>query len=112
MGILWENSAWVFFVYNCMIAGGAAWMAGRGLAIGWRPYWLLLWYMLLLSCAVRFFNWGLFEGDLLSLHFFVVDAAVVIAAASLGYRVTRTSQMVTQYRWLFRRTSPLTWTER
>jgi hypothetical protein len=30
----------------------------------------------------------------------------------LSWRLTRTTQMVTQYRWLYRRTSPLTWRQR
>lgn len=112
MGILWEQSVWVFLIYTCLIAGGAAWMAGRGLALGWRPYWRVLLYMTLFGMAVRFFNWGLFEGELLSLHFFLVDTAVLILSASLAYRITRATQMATQYRWLYRRTSPFTWTER
>ena len=112
MGILWEHSPWVFVIFNCLIAGGAAWAAGRGLALVWRPFSLVIGYMTLFAFAVRFFNWGLFEGDLLSLHHFVVAWAVVLIAAALGYRMTRTSQMVTQYRWLYRRTSPLSWTDR
>ena len=112
MGILWENSLWVFLIFNCLIAGGAAWAAGRGLALGWRPFWLVVFYMFLFGFAVRFFNWGLFEGELLSFHHFVIATAIVILAASLGYRFTRTSQMVSQYHWLYRRTSPFTWAER
>lgn len=112
MGILWEYSPWTFAIFNCLIAGGTAWMSGRGLALGWRPFWLLVAYMVLFSFAVRFLNFALFEGELLSVHHFLVAMVVVMIAAALGYRMTRTSQMVTQYGWLYRRTSPLTWTDR
>jgi len=37
---------------------------------------------------------------------------VLLAAATLGFRSMRTTQMVTQYRSLYARTSPLTWKER
>ncbi len=117
MGILWEKSFWIFFFLTVVLGGGAAWLAGRALALAWRPFWRVAFYMLLLAMAVRFFHWGLFldgpnEGTLLSLHYYLVDAAVLILAAWLGYRTTRARQMATQYRWLYRRTSPFTWTER
>ncbi len=117
MGVLWEISFWNFFYLTVLIGGGAAWMAGRALARSWRPFWRVAIYMLLLGAAVRFFHWGLFlgtpeEGSLFSLHYFLVDAAVLIIAAWLAYRTTRTTQMVTQYRWLYRRTSPFTWANR
>ncbi|GBF25629.1 hypothetical protein MnTg02_00661 [bacterium MnTg02] len=112
MSLLVEESLTVFFILTILIAGGAAWMSGRALALGWRPYWNVLIYMTLLGLADRFFHWALFEGTLLSLHYYIVDAAVLVAIASLSYRITRTHQMVTQYRWLYRRTSPLSWTNR
>jgi hypothetical protein len=37
---------------------------------------------------------------------------VLLAGACLGFRLMRTKQMVTQYRWLYERTSPLTWRNR
>jgi hypothetical protein len=37
---------------------------------------------------------------------------ILVAAACLGFRAMRTTQMVTQYRWLYERTSPLTWRDR
>jgi hypothetical protein len=69
-------------------------------------------YMALLAGAVRFFHYALFEGRLLSLYYYLVTYAVLVAAASLGYRMMRTKQMVTQYPWLYQRTSPLRWRDR
>jgi hypothetical protein len=112
MGVLWDNSAAAFLILTCLLGGGAAWQAGRSLALRWRPYWQVIVYMSLFGLAIRFFQWGLADGTLLSLHYYLIDTLVLIIAASLGYRITRTGQMVSQYRWLYRRTSPLTWTTR
>jgi len=112
VGVLWGNSAAAFLVLTCQLGGSAAWQAGRSLALRWRPFWHTIAYMALFGLAIRFFHWALADGRLLSVHYYLVDTAVLILAAALGYRTTRTSQMVSQYRWLYRRTSPLTWTSR
>jgi hypothetical protein len=112
MGLFWENSLAAFLILTVLIGGSAAWMTGRALARGWRPLWKLILAMLLLALAVRFFHWGLADGTLLSLHYYTVDAAVLVVIAYLSYRLARTSQMVTQYPWLYRRTSPITWANR
>lgn len=112
MGVLWENSFWVFFFMTVLIGGGAAFLSGRALAMTWRPAWLPVVYMLLMGAAVRFFHYALFSGTLQSLHYYVVDTAVLIAATLLGYRLMRTNQMVTQYSWLYERAGPLNWRER
>lgn len=102
----------VFLVLTVIIGGGAAFLAGRGLAKAWKPYWRVFFYMALLAAAVRFFHYALFEGRLLSLYYYLVTYAVLLAGASLGYRLMRTTQMVTQYPWLYRRTSPFSWRDR
>lgn len=120
MGILWEHSFWVFFFITIVLAGGAAAATGRALAIQWRPYWQVIFYMVLLGCADRFLHWGLFldapldvyKGELFSVHYYLVDTAILILFASIAYRMTRTRQMTHQYRWLYRKTSPFTWEER
>jgi hypothetical protein len=37
---------------------------------------------------------------------------VLVGIGLLGYRIKRTSQMTTQYSWLYERTGLLTWRER
>ena len=44
--------------------------------------------MIPLGLALRFFHYALFEGELLSLHYFITDTLVLIAAVLLGYRMT------------------------
>jgi hypothetical protein len=102
----------VFLVLTVILGGGASFLAGRGLARGWRPFSRVFFYMALLAFAVRFFHYALFHGHLLSPYYYLITYAILLIGASLGYRVMRTTQMVTQYRWLYERTSPLTWRSR
>jgi hypothetical protein len=103
-----ESALQVLFITG-LLGGGAAWLAGRAIAQTWRPFWHVVGYMTLLGGAVRFIHYALFQGTLLSLPAYLADTLYLIAVASLAFRVTRTTQMVTQYRWLYERTGLLTW---
>ena len=109
MSLFVEDSWRVFLVMSVIIGGGAAFLAGRGLASKWRPVWKLVVYMIPLGLALRFFHYALFNGELLSLHYFITDTAVLLAAGLLGYRLTLVGQMVGQYPWLYERAGPLSW---
>ena len=112
-GILYEEpSVWQFFFVTCLLGGWAAWMTGRACAQTWRPYVSLVIYLLALGLAVRFIHHALFEGTMLSLQYYIVDTIILMVLGSLGYRYTRTKQMITQYHWLCERTSPLGWRAR
>jgi hypothetical protein len=112
MSWLSDDSWRVFLVLTLILGGGAAFLAGRALARGWKPFWRLFFYTALLAGAVRFFHYALFDGTLLSLYYYLVTYLILVVAALLGFRWMRTTQMVTQYRWLYVRTSPLTWRDR
>ncbi|MBL4740086.1 MAG: hypothetical protein JKY12_03780 [Sneathiella sp.] len=112
MGLVWENSFTVFFFLTVLIGGGAAYMTGRSLAEKWRSIKLPIFYMLLLGAAVRFFNFALFEGTLLSFQYYLADTIVLIAIALIGYRLMRVGQMVSQYPWLYVRQGPFGWREK
>jgi hypothetical protein len=103
-----ESSLQVLLVTG-LLGGGAAWLAGRAIAQTWRPLWHAVAYMALLGGAVRFIHFALFEGDLLSPLSYAADTLFLVLMAALSWRLARTTQMVTQYSWLYRRTSPLTW---
>lgn len=103
------GNGWVFLLVTIIIGGVAAFMSGRAIAQTWRPYWHIPLYMLPLAATVRFFHYALFWEPLLSAKNYLVDFAVVLTAASLGYRLLRARQMAQQYHWLFRRTGPLRW---
>jgi hypothetical protein len=95
-----------------LIGGGAAWLAGRAIALTWRPTWHVAGYMALLGAAVRFVHFALFEATLLSPPSYVVDTLYLLLIGTLAWRMTRANQMATQYYWLYERTGPLTWRER
>jgi hypothetical protein len=104
-----EKSTWEFLILTVVLAGGAAFLAGRALAQGWKSPWLLAVYMLLFTAGVRFLDFALFEGNLLSLLYYISHGLVLMAMAMLGYRLTRATQMVTQYPWLYDRSGPFGW---
>lgn len=106
-----ESLAQVFFV-TVILGGGAAWMAGHTLANSWHTFRQTLFYLLLLAAAVRFVHFALFQSALFSLSAFLADAAFVILAGAVSWRLTRANRMVTQYRWLYERTGPFTWREK
>jgi len=109
-GILYEEvSIWQFFFVTCLLGGWAAWMTGRACAQTWRPMSSLIVFLLLLGIAVRFIHHALFAGTMFSLQYYIVDTIVLLILGTIGYRFTRTNQMVTQYHWLYERVSPLSW---
>ena len=112
MIFLSDEGPWVFLVLTVVIGGAGAFLSGRGLARSWKPFWRIFLYMALLAAAMRFFHYALFDGTLTSLYYYLVTYAILLIAALLGFRAMRTTQMVTQYRWLYERTSPLTWRDR
>jgi hypothetical protein len=61
---------------------------------------------------VRFIHFALFGGTMLTLHYYIVDTIVLLIIGTLGYRYTRTNQMVRQYHWLYEKTSPFGWREK
>lgn len=95
-----EGSFGVFLLATIILGGGAALLAGRAIAMTWRPEWQVASYGLILAAAVRFIHFSLFGGTFLSLHYYLVDGAFCIAFGLLGFRTARASQMVSQYRWL------------
>lgn len=107
--LLYESSFGVFLLVTVVLGGGGAYMSGRAIAGTWRPWWHVALYMVLLAATVRFMHFALFEGTLLSPHYYAVDFASCLLFGYLGYRFTRAAQMSTQYRWLYRRAGPLKW---
>ena len=107
-----ESSIWLFLLVTCVVGGWAAWMTGRAMASTWRSLPHLVAYLLILGAAVRFIHFALFGGTLLSLHYYLVDTLVVQVVGALGYRMTRASQMVDNYRWLYIQDGPFFWKDR
>ena len=104
-----EGSFGVFVLVTVILGGGAAALAGRAIAQTWRTVWQVVVYALILGAAVRFIHFSLFDGALLSLHYYLVDSAVCMAFGLIGFRAARAAQMVSQYRWINEPGGPLRW---
>ena len=109
-GLLYEeDSLSVFLLVSVVLGGGAAALAGRAVALTWRPWWQVAVYMVMLGAAVRFIHFALFGGTLLSLHYYVVDSLVCMACGFAGFQAARTRRMVAQYPWINEPDGPLRW---
>lgn len=104
-----EQNTWVFLFLTVILAGGAAYMAGRSLASGWQSISLLLAYMIPFTAALRFLHYALFQAQLTSLLYFISHGAILAGFALLGYRITRVNQMTEKYPWLYEKVSPFGW---
>lgn len=112
-GILYEEpKVWLFLLVTVVMGGWAAWMSGRAVALTWKPLVQLVFYVLILGMFIRFIHFALFQATLLSLHYYLVDTVILMVIAFAGWRYMRTSQMTTQYRWLYERTGPFGWRAR
>lgn len=93
------NGLWIFVVLTLVLGGAAAFTTGRAIAQSWKPYWQLMWYMVLLAAAVRFFHFALFAEPLVVPGNFAIDLSVLLVFAAAGHRLTRARQMRDQYGW-------------
>jgi len=107
---LWEISLFEFIRVTVILGGAAAWLTGRATANAWAPWWTLVLYVVLLTIALRFIHFSLFEGTFFlppsdfgtALYFGLIDFVVLMIAAAIGRTVTRSRQMVRQYGFLTR----------
>lgn len=107
--LIFGTSPLVSLGITLVLGGGCAVMTGRALALNWRPDWQLVVYALLLGVADRFLIFALFQGELLSLSGYFVDALALVLIAAIAFKATRALQMVRQYPWLYRRRGLLSW---
>jgi hypothetical protein len=107
-----EDSFGVFLLVTIFLGGGAAWLSGRAIAGTWRPWWQVAFYMLLVGVVVRFIHFALFDGTLVSPHYYAVDALFCLLFGFLGFRLTRVRQMITQYSWINERKGRFSWARR
>lgn len=94
---LFGTGVGVFLLVTVALGGGAAWMTGRAVAVTWKSTGALVFYVFLLTLAIRFIHFALFDGALLSIVGFLRDLLVTLGIAFLALKVTRGMQMKTQY---------------
>ncbi len=102
----------VFLGVTLLFMGGCAFMTGQAIAATWRPLWHGVGYGVLLGGGDRFLGFALFGADPTSLAGYVLDTAILIAIALISYRLTRVTQMTTQYPWLYERVGAFAWRDR
>lgn len=103
-----ESIFQVLFV-TLVLGAGCALLAGRAIALTWRSIWIAVIAMVPMGLAVRFVHFALFNETLLQPQTYLVETAILIAAACLSFQRTRASQMVKQYYWLYEPNGPLGW---
>ena len=106
------DTAGIVLVLNLLLIGPAAFATGHAVALTWRPFAQIVFYAALLSALLRFLDYALMNGELVSVAGFLLGWAVQFAIAAVAFRLTRARQMVRQYPWLYRRKGLLGWEER
>jgi len=99
-------------LFNLVLVGPASFASGQAVGSTWRPWRQLVLYTALLSAGLRFFDYGLADGELWSIGGFLLGWLVQLAIAGFAYRLTRVRQMLRQYPWLYQRKGLLGWEER
>jgi hypothetical protein len=109
-GVLYDDpSAFIFILITIIMGGAAGYSTGKAIAQTWRPGWHLIASAIVLGVAVRFIHYALFGASFLSVHYYVIDTLLVLAATFLGFRLTRVKQMTTRYSWLYRPAGAFFW---
>lgn len=99
----------VVFLLLCF---AGAWMVGKSIATDWKSIAALVVSILLLGLGARFLHFALYEAQFVSLTRYLIDTAALMVIGYLGFRFKRTSQMTTQYHWLYEKVSPFSWRDR
>lgn len=110
MALLWEVTFFEFLVVSVVIGGGLAYMIGRSTAITWGGWGLMTFYVALLTVAMRFIHYSLFDGTFFlppatagtALYYAAIDFLVLMAFATFGRLWTRRLQTGRQYGFLGR----------
>ena len=111
-GLLFETDTGVRLILRVLVmllCFWTAWRSGRAAAEGWSNFGTVLFYTILLGFAARFLHFALFQGPFISAVNYLLDTAVLLVFATLGFRLRRTQQMVSNYYWLYEKASPYTW---
>ncbi len=87
----------IFIAISVVVAGAAAFAAGRFLALRWRPLALGALYAGLIAAAARFLHFALFAEPLVSPGRYALDLAAALAFLVAGFHLTRRRLLRRQY---------------
>ncbi len=107
-GLFFETDSGVRYVLRAMVVllgFWTAWRTGKSVADSWGEYPRVVFYALLLGFVMRFMHYALFAGPFINGFYYVTDVVLLLAFATAGFRIRRTSQMVENYYWLYDKTS-------
>lgn len=107
-----ETGLGSFIGLTLCLFGLGAYLAGQGLAHGWRPAWQAAVTGFGLALFDRFLQWGLFDGVLLSVGGYLAAGAILASIALFAHRLTLSAKMVRQYPWAYEAAGPLAWREK
>jgi hypothetical protein len=107
---LYAEGSFLHVLFLTFILGfGCAWAAGRAIALSWRPAWIVVGAAVLMSFALRFLHFALFQEPLFEPITWIFEISCLTAVALLSWRFARAGQMVRQYYWLYEPAGPLGW---
>ncbi|WP_026379669.1 DUF6867 family protein [Afifella pfennigii] len=117
MNLIWEVSWAEFLFVTVILAGSAAVMTGRAVAVTWGSWLTLAIYIALLCLATRFIHYALFGGTFLlppsdfpvAIYYYFIDFVVLMIIAGTARQMTRARQMGEQYSFLYDRSGPFGW---
>jgi ABC-type uncharacterized transport system permease subunit len=95
-----------------VIIGFATFMTGQALANTWKRAWQVVVSCILLAFASRFLVFALYQGELLSISGYLIDAVVLNGIGLFAFFLTRARRMVRQYPWLYERAGLFGWRPR
>ena len=107
---LYSDGSFLHVLFLTFVLGcGCAWLAGRAIAMSWRPAWVAAAAMVPVGFALRFLHFALFQEPLLEVVTGIFEIACLVVVALISWRYARAGQMVRQYYWLYEPAGPLGW---
>ena len=93
------NLIYPFSALTAMLAGIAAFAAGRAIATAWRAWWLTLLAAIPLGISARLLDYML-VGQTTNVIPVMLSIVMTSLSAFIGFRIQRRWQMARQYPWL------------
>lgn len=94
-----------YILMTLVLFGWCSFQLGKAMANSWQSVLLMIFYITLLTCFERFLMFALFNQELSSFIKFFIDFISLLLISIMAFKITRTSYMVSQYPWKFKKKS-------